>query len=289
MTKTRSAQNAILVKKSESIRNQEHRLDSKLRLTTLADIVRFVHSKGLVSVLGGNELPSVISAVLGKPWRPTSKGFTGWLDWWSFRIDGDRLARVVGKIERRDDILASRIFRRSKTLVSETLWPILGPIIDHHETLLKKGKLLSLVELRILDKVRSEESIRTDRLRKVLQLQGKADGYKFHRSISNLESHGLIVGAEDPNPETHLHANIWQTWKERTRGTQKATGVSYRAMIARLLERTIDSSVLVREDKIGKMFEWGPDTEEAKDRLLREGAIVRADNFLVHSRVADQA
>src|SRR6266540_212774 len=106
------------VRKAEGIRDREHRLSSGLRLKTLADVVEFVHSKGLVSLLGGNELPSMISAVLGRPWKPSAKGFTGWLDWWSLKFEGQQLARVLGDIERRNDILASRIFRRSKTFIS---------------------------------------------------------------------------------------------------------------------------------------------------------------------------
>jgi hypothetical protein len=283
-----SAKSERLIEKGEKIRIREHRLTQNLRLTSAANIVDFVHSKGLVSVLGGNELPSVISAVLGKSWKPSSKGFTGWLDWWSFKIDGDRLAQVVAQIERRDDILASRIFRRSKTFVSNRLWPIIGPIVDHHETMLKKEKQLSPLELKILDNIRSERSIRTDRLRKVLELEGKANSYRFHRSLSSLESHGLIVGAEDPNPDTHLHANIWQTWNQRTRSGKKGTRVSYPAMVAKLLERTIDSCIFVPEDAIRDMFEWRADTETAKDQLLREGTIVRAGKFLVHSRIGDR-
>lgn len=121
------------------------------------------------------------------------------------------MARVVSEIEKREDILASRIFRRSKTLVSYKLWPILNPIIDHQKSLAIRGRMLSALELKLMRTIESEGIIRTDRLRKKLEMKGREDNYRFHRSLTNLENWGLIVGAEDPNPSMHLHANLWQT------------------------------------------------------------------------------
>src|SRR6266704_1864888 len=66
---TTSGKTYLLIKKAEEVREKEHRLTPSLLLRTLPDIVEFVHAKGLVSMLGGNELPSMISAVLGKPWK----------------------------------------------------------------------------------------------------------------------------------------------------------------------------------------------------------------------------
>jgi hypothetical protein len=45
-------------------------LKPNLRLKTQDEIIEFIHEESLVSALGGNELPSFISAILGKPWRP---------------------------------------------------------------------------------------------------------------------------------------------------------------------------------------------------------------------------
>ncbi len=273
------------VRKAEGIRDREHRLSSGLRLKTLADVVEFVHSKGLVSLLGGNELPSMISAVLGRPWKPSAKGFTGWLDWWSLKFEGQQLARVLGDIERRNDILASRIFRRSKTFISDRLWPILDPIVEHHKNLATRGRMLPPLELKILKTIDREVSIRTDLLRKGLKLEDEENNYRFHRSLANLESYGLIVGAEDPSPERHIHANIWQTWEKRTHHTKNDTRTSYEKMVAKLLERTIEACVLVREDRIKDWYRWSTDTEHAKEDLLKEGAIARVGGFLIPSRI----
>src|SRR6266487_2376439 len=182
MPLTKTGRKADLsIKKAEEVREREHRLTPSIRLRTLTDIVEFVHAKGLVSILGGNELPSMISAVLGKPWKSSAMGFTAWKEWWSLKIEDQRLSKVLAELERRDDILASRIFRRSKTLVSNTIWPILNPIIEHHKNLAIREKLVPPLELKLLDTIESEGSIRTDRLRKKLRLEDRENNYRFHR------------------------------------------------------------------------------------------------------------
>ncbi len=277
--------NDQLVKKAEEIRQREHRLRPSLRLKTQSEIVNFVHDMGLVSALGGNELPSLISAVMGKAWRPSSKGFSGWLDWWSLKIEGKQIASISSEIERRDDILATRVFRRTKTFVSDKLWPVLDSIIKHQRELIARGKILSALERKLLETVEGEGPIRTDQLRKQLKLEAKENNYKFHRSLTNLESHALIVGAEDPHPEKHLHANIWQTWEKRTHGHVGHVRLSYQESVTKLLGESINACVLTREDQIEKWFEWRTGIEGAKNNLLQSGKVRRAGPYLVTSRV----
>jgi len=241
----------------------------------------------LVSALGGNELPSFISAVLGKPWKPSAKGFSGWMDWWSIKISGEPVARVSRDIEGRKDILATRIFRRTKTFVSSKLWPLLDPIVKHHQDLAVKQQILSDIELKILETIRTEGSIRTDRLRKKLELEAKENNSKFHRSLSNLESYALIVGVEDSHPEKHLHANIWQTWDTRTHGGRSPNSLSYSEALGELLVKTIAACVLVREDQIQKWFEWSTDMHPLKEKLLLDGTVLRSGPYLVSSKVLD--
>lgn len=273
----------LLIKKAETIRTREHRLTPNLKLRSRQEIVEFIHSKGLVSVLGGNELPSLISAVLGKPWKPSSKGFSGWLEWWSLKMEDQRLPNLLGEIERRKDILATRVFRRTKTLVSKSLWPILGVIVEHHRELATKRMMLSDLELKLLKTIEVEGSIRTDRLRKLVRMETRGENARFHRALASLESYALTVGVEDPQPEKHLHANIWQTWKTRT-GDGSARS-SYRGALGKLVEKTVDACVLVSEDQVGKWFRWSTDTVSVKDELLRDGTILKADNYLVSPRV----
>ena len=281
--------NGQLVKKAKETREQEHRLKPSLRLKTRSEIVNFIHDKGIVSALGGNELPSLISAVMGKAWRPSSKGFSGWLEWWSLKIEGERIGRISSEIERRDDILATRVFRKTKTFVSDKLWPMLDTIVRHQRAIVAKGKILSALEMKLLETIGSEEPIRTDKLRKKLKLEAKENNYKFHRSLTNLESRALIVGAEDPRPEKHLHANIWQTWEKRTHGLSGHARLSYQESVTKLLGESIDACVLTREDQIREWFEWSADIEGAKEILLQSGEIRRADSYLVTSRVPDSS
>jgi len=245
--------NGQSVKKAEEIREREHRLKPNLRLKTRSEIVNFIHDRGLVSVLGGNELPSLISAVMGKTWRPSSKGFSGWLEWWSLKIEGEQIGRISSEIERRDDILATRVFRETKTFVSDRLWPVLDIIVSHQRGFVAKGKILSTLERKLLETVGAEGPIRTDRLRKRLKLEAKENNYKFHRSLTNLETHALIVGAEDPHPEKHLHANIWQTWEKRTHGLAGRAHLSYQESVTNLLGESINACVLAREDQIPRI------------------------------------
>ena len=281
------SKSSALVKKAEKIRVREHRLKPSLRLKTQTEIIEFIHEKGLVSVLGGNELPSFISAILGKPWKPSAKGFTGWLDWWSLKISGQRVMRVSGEIERREDILASRVFRRSKTFISNTLWPILDSIVKHHWDLIMKREVVSDLERKLLETIDSEGSIRTDELRRKLRLDGRANNSKFHRSLVNLESYALIVGAEDPHPEKHLHANIWQTWNTRTGNRTGRSRLSYKEALAKLLEKTIESCILAREDQIGKWFQWSTDMQAVKQEVMLKNTMLIAGEYLISSRVRD--
>jgi len=274
-----------LIEKAEEIRIREHKLKLGLRLRTREEVYRFIHNKRLVSFLGGNELPGFISAILGRSWKPSAKGFSGWMDWWSVKISGQPVARVSREIEGRDDILAARIFRRTKTFVSKKVWPILDPIVKHHRELVEKGNLLSDLEQGLLKTIDAEDSIRTDRLRKKLKLEAKENNSKFHRALTNLESYALIIGVEDPHPETHLHANIWQTWETRARSGIDRAGLSYEKALAKLLEKTIDACVLAREDQVRKWFQWSADMEAAKEELLREGLVIKAGSFLVTPRV----
>ncbi|HEV2120949.1 MAG TPA: hypothetical protein VGS11_12705 [Candidatus Bathyarchaeia archaeon] len=254
-------------------------------MKTKDDIYEFIHNRGLVSALGGNELPSFIGAILGRPWKPSAKGFTGWNDWWSIKISGEPVARVSREIEGREDFLATRIFRGTKTFVNDELWPILSPIVTHYQDPAVKQKTFSELELKLLEAIGAEGSIRTDQLRKKLRLEGKQNNSRFHRSLSNLESYAMIIGVEDPQPETHLHANIWQTWEKRTGRKISRASLPYNEALARLLEKTIDACVLAREDQIGKWFQWSADMEMIKEESLRDEAFVRAGPYLVSSRV----
>ena len=256
-------------------------------MKTQDEIIDFIHDKGLVSALGGNELPSLISGVLGKSWKPSAKGFVGWLDWWSIKISGQSVARVSREIEGRKDILATRIFRRTKTYVSNELWPILDTIVKHHQDPPVKEQILSDIELKILETVGTEGSIRTDRLRKKLKLEAKENNSKFHRSLINLESYALIVGVEDPHPERHLHANIWQTWDTRIHEGRGRNSLSYGEALGKLLVKTIDACVLAREDQIPKWFEWSAHMHPVKEKLLLDAAVLRSGPYLVSSKVRD--
>jgi hypothetical protein len=268
-----------LIKRATAKRDREHRLKPSLRLKNTSEIIEFVHDRRMVSALGGNELPSFISAVLGKPWRPSGKGFKSWLDWWSLKISGERLAKVSGEIERRDDIVATRIFRRSKTLVSEKLWPMIDLIVKHE----REHEKLSPLESRLLETIEREESIRTDRLRKTLRLEAGTGTSLFHRSLSNLESYMLIVGAEDPHPERHLHANIWQTWENRTGAKRRRPPFSYHESVSKLLEETVKTCVIVKDAEVMKWFRWRDETEEAKSELLTSNKIMKIGNYLIPS------
>jgi hypothetical protein len=282
----RSNTNALL-RKAEDLRVREHRLSSTLKLRTKDEIVEFIHEKGLVSALGGNELPSLISAVLGKKWKPSAKGFTGWLDWWSIKMEGQRIALVFGEIERRHDILASRVFRKTKTFVSNKLWPILSVIEQHQRELANKGKLLTLIEKKIFKAIEADEPIRTDELREKLRLEGKQNNSKFHRSLAKLENYCLIIGAEDAKPEKHIHANIWQTWGERT-GEIGKRDLSYPRAVEELLEKTLDACVLADENQITKWFSWGEDVETAEKELLRKNAIAHVDSHVLKRKTMEK-
>jgi len=274
-----------LIEKAEKIRDREHRLKPSLRLKTREEIYKFIHDRGLVSALGGNELPSFISAILGRPWKPSAKGFTGWNDWWSIKISGQSVARISRGIEGRKDVLATRIFRRTKTFVSDQLWPILDSIVKRHKDPVTKRKTFSDLELKLLETIEAEGSIRTDRLRKQLRLEGKQNNSKFHRSLSNLESYAMIIGVEDPHPEKHLHANIWQTWETRTTKRRGRAMPLYKEALAKLLKKTIDACVLVREDQVGNWFPWGADIELIKEEFLRNEAFLKAGPYLISSQV----
>ena len=250
-----------------------------------SEIVDFIHEMGLVSALGGNELPSFISAVLGRPWKPSEKGFKGWLDWWSVKISGERVARVSSEIERRDDVVATRIFRRSKTIVSNKLWPIISSIVNHHSEAGTRKKLLPPLDLKLLETIGSEGPIRTDRLRKTLRLEAKRETSRFHRSLANLESYAMIVGAEDPQPEKHLHANIWQTWEKRT--GSPGVNLDYDEALTNLFKATVDACVIVREEEAGKWFRWSADMKSVKDQLLAHGSILNIGSQLISLRVQD--
>jgi len=272
-----------LVKRAEATRVREHRLKPGFRLRTREEVYRFIHGEGLVSFLGGNELPSLISAVLGRSWKPSKKGFTGWYDWWSVKVSGQPMPQVSKELEGRDDVLATRLFRRTKTLVSKTTWPVLDPIVKHHRELVQRGEVLSDLERRLLETIESESKIRTDRLRKKLGLEAKENNSRFHRALTNLESYSLIVGAEDPHPETHLHANIWQTWDNRTK--TKKVNISYKDALTKLLEKTINACVLAREDQVEKWFVWRADMGTLSKELLRNETVLKAGPYLIASRI----
>jgi len=274
-----------LIENAQKIRDREHRLKPSLRLKTQEEIYKFIHDRSLVSALGGNELPSFISAILGRPWKPSAKGFTSWNDWWSIKISGQSVARVSREIEGRRDILATRIFRRTKTFVADELWPELDSIVKHHQDPAVRRKSFSDLEQKLLETIEDEGSIRTDRLRKKLRLEAKENNSKFHRSLSNLESYAMIAGVEDPHPERHLHANVWQTWNMRVGEGMGRFGLSYNEALAKLLEKTIEACVLARGDQIRKWFQWSDDMETAEKDLLRSERIMKAGPFLLTSRI----
>lgn len=273
-----------ILRKARQVREEEHRLRPALRLRTLEGIQKFIHQRGIVSIFGGNELPSVISAILGREWKPTGKGFTSWQDWWSIKISGQSAGRALGQLERVKDILSTRIFRQSKTLVSNRLWPILDPIVKHHQKLANSREILSELEWKILKLLDTKGPTRTDHLRSQLRLEGKKFTSRFHRSLSQLEGYGLILGYEDPKPERHLHANIWQLWNERVH--VKKTMFSYEEAYMSLVEKTIDSCVLAPVGEMRKWFRWNGGLAGSVRALVESGKVVEANKFLVASRIS---
>ena len=179
------------------------------------------------------------------------------------------------------------MFRRTKTFVSDELWPILDPIVKHHQDHTVRRKTFSDLERKLFETIVAEDSIRTDRLRKKLRLEGKQNNSKFHRSLAKLESYALIVGVEDPHPERHMHANIWQTWDTRTSERIGHAGLSYNEALAKLFEKTIDACVLAREDRVSKWFQWSSDMEAVREKSLLDEAFLRAGPYVVSSRVRD--
>lgn len=202
------------------------------------------------------------------------------------KISGQPIARASREIEGRNDILASRLFRRTKTLVSDKVWPTLDPVVRHHRELVEKGQILSILERRLLKVIEHERSIRTDRLRKMLRLEAKENNSRFHRALTNLESYALIVGVEDPHPEKHLHANIWETWESKTGVV--STQLSYEDALAELLQMTINACVLAPENQVAKWFPWGKDMNVAKQELLDKHRLLKDGSFLVSSLVVRQ-
>ena len=273
-----------ILRKARDLREREHRLRPSLRLQTLDEIREFIHSRSIVSVFGGNELPSVISAILGREWKPSGKGFTSWEDWWSIKISGESAGHALARLDRGRDIVGTRIFRSSKTLVSAELWPVLDPIVEYHLELVAKHKILSRLEWKILKLLNTKGPTRTDHLRTQLKLEGKPFTSPFHRALSRLESYAMIVGYEDPKPEKHLHANMWQVWGQRVQ--PKKNHLSYEKALAKLLEKTLDSCVLASAREMEKWFQWTGDIEQLKQGMMKSGAIIEANSFLVASRVA---
>jgi len=274
-----------LLRKTRQLREKEHRLQPSLKRRTLDEIQQFVHARGIVSVFGGNELPSVISAIMGREWKPSKKGFTGWGDWWSIKISGKSAGQALGELDRAKDILSTRIFRRSKTLISNNLWTVLDPIVKHHHERLIKEKIFSDLERKIVELLQAEGPTRTDHLRTQLKLEGKTFTSRFHRALSHLESYALIVGYEDPKPERHLHANIWQLWSTRVAHEIKGEpDLTYAKAVKELVVRTVDAAVLAPEGQVEEWFEWRKEAMAARDELLASGRIVRVGSFLVTTR-----
>jgi len=274
-----------LLKKARALRVREHRLKPALRLRTVEDAVDFIHARGIVSMLGGNELPGLVSALMGREWKPTGKGFTSWLDWWSIQISGKNAGHLVADMGRRNDIIATRIFRNSKTFVSNRLWPTLDPIIRHYQGLAEKRKILSQLEWKILQTLGEKGPTRTDRLRPILKLEGKQHTSRFHGALTQLENHGLIMGYEDPKPEKHLHASIWHLWGQRV-SLPDTPAFTREKALADLLEKTIDACVFAEEKQLRKWFGWNGDLMNAKNELVAKGRILRAGRFLFARRIS---
>jgi hypothetical protein len=279
-----SAREEKIIKNARALRAKEHKLHQSLRLTTLSQADQFVEDRGLVSVLGGNELPSIVSAFLGREWKPSSRGFSSWLEWWSLKVSGESLGRTLSKLEQSKVLVPTRIFRRSKTLVSRQLWPSLTPVVKHFSEDASGDRTFSKLERNILEVIGRIGPIRTDKLRDELSVHGKTDSGKFHSSLSKLESYALIVGSEDPQPERHLHANIWSHWKSIAPGIKMRPDLSYEAAIRQLLEKALEAAVLAPEKEVAKWFRWKQETLEAKEKLLNAGKIIQAENFLVTPR-----
>jgi hypothetical protein len=271
-----------ILRKARQARITNHRLRPSLKLRTLDEIQKFVRARSIVSVFGGNELPSVISAIMGQEWKPTKKGFTGWGDWWSIKISGKSPGHALGELDRAKDILSTRIFRGSKTLISHNLWPVLDPIVKHYHTLLIKGKILSDLERKIVELLQSEGPTRTDHIRTRLKLEGKMFTSRFHRALTQLESYALIVGYEDPKPERHLHANIWQLWNTRVaEEINRKPDLAYDKSVKELVASTVDAAILAPEAQVGEWFQWSKEAIAARDELLTSGRILRVGSFLV--------
>lgn len=270
------------IKKAMKVREEEHHLRPQLKLDTISQLERFIHKEQLVSVFGGNELPSIINAILGREWKPSKKGFTSWDEWWSIKISGESVARVLGRLDRSQDIVSTKIFRKTKTLVSKKLWPILDPIVSHYLEQAKKHRIFTELEWKILEAL-AKGPIRTDLLRKHLKLEHRKFSSRYHRSLALLESYALIVGYEDPKPERHLHANIWQLWTDRIHARNK--GFSYDEALAKMLETTVDTCIIVRKDKIGEWFQWETRLSEAMTRPFESGKVTVAGDYLIASRI----
>ena len=169
--------------------------------------------------------------------------------------------------------------------MSKRLWPILDSIVQHSRKLASERRILSGAEWRILDFLEENGPTRTDKLRVALQLTGKTNTSPFHRSLTKLEGLGLIVGHEDPKPERHLHANIWQLWSQVSERS-KRNPPSYEKALGDLLQCAIEAAVLVPEKEVESWFRWNGSLLEARESLVSSGRVLREGGFLLATTVA---
>ncbi len=161
----------------------------------------------------------------------------------------------------------------------------MDPIVEHYRKLASEHRILSNAEWRILAFLEEKGPTRTDKLRAMLQLTGKTNTAPFHRSLTRLEGLGLIVGHEDPKPERHLHANIWQPWGQTLSERSKKGSPSYEKALGNLLQHTIEAVVLAPEKEVENWFRWNGSLLEAKETLVSSGNALRAGRFLLAAMV----
>ena len=175
-----------------------HRTAPGLALRDLEDAAGFLRSLGLLLQTPHPYLPSLFGAAQGKPAKAGVGGFGSWPEHaWSW----------AGELAERSDVLLTKVLLSKRTLVDRRLWPALDAAIRRREPEGREARAIA-------DVLEQHGSVRTDELRRLVDLDGSAGQKRFQKAIGQLESSGIVL-CRPVLVDTHKHVGLAQLWTSR--------------------------------------------------------------------------
>lgn len=258
-----------ILAKAESHKRRMHHLSLDLRLRTVTEARRFIREQGVLLWIERAELPCMLDAILGRIANPQE------------RLRGkprESCSQWRRQLLKDLDLLECSFFRKRCTVIHQDLWPYLAVCSRANRTRSEEDGWLTRDARRVLSFVAAEGPTRTDLLRRALKCHSVVENRAFQRAVRELCDRLVLVAREEQDSPARSRVSVLECLENAIPKPVRARSESFseKDASAKLMAATVNSCVVVAENKMKRWFPWSQiDAKEILEIMLRNRDCLR--------------